>query len=456
MKFHSLILSVLLIVVLLPGCGGAQSLAKRGDKMNAAGLYTEAADFYYQALTRNRNNVRAKIGMVQTGQKVMNDHLDRFSKADKQGMYYEAVQHFRKAEEYQRQLSRVGVNVEIPSYMSQDYSRAKEIVLEDLYEEGEQLLMEEKYDLAKLKFKEIKELDPNYRDAQEMSTVAFSEPLYIQGKVALDNGAYRMAYDYFNQILAKTTNYKDTRELQREALEKGRVTVALVPFENVSQAANVDSKISAYLLDELSRMDDPFLRFVDRSDMEKIIEEQHLSVSGIFNDETAIQVGELVGAQAIITGKVLDFKQSEGRLQRTTRTGYEGYQVKRRSPETGVEYFETRYRKVNYDEYTAASSVLISFQYKLLSLETGEILASRIIQRESKDAIHFADFPGNAAMLYPASGNARNASQSAKRQLDGLLRARRSLKSATELSNALYSNISSEISGEIRQQMSKQ
>jgi tetratricopeptide (TPR) repeat protein len=456
LKLHSLILSVLLVIILLPGCGGAQSLAKRGDKMNAAGLYTEAADFYYQALTRNRNNVRAKIGMVQTGQKVLNDHLDRFSKADKQGMYYEAVQHFRKAEEYQRQLTRVGVNVEIPSHMSQDYNMAKEIVLEDLYEEGEQLLMEEKYDLAKLKFKEIKELDPNYRDAQEMSTVAFSEPLYIQGKVALDNGAYRMAYDYFNQILAKTANYKDTRELQREALEKGRVTVALVPFENVSKAANVESKISAYLLDELSRMDDPFLRFVDRSDMEKIIEEQHLSVSGIFNDETAIQVGELVGAQAIITGKVLDFRQSEGRLQRSTRSGYEGYQVKRRSPETGVEYFETRYRKVNYDEYTAASSVLISFQYKLLSLETGEVLASRIIQRESKDAIHFADFAGNAAMLFPASGNARNASQSAKRQLDGLLRARRTLKSATELSNALYSNISSEISGEISQQMSKQ
>ncbi|TVR40077.1 MAG: hypothetical protein EA392_04590 [Cryomorphaceae bacterium] len=455
MKSLSYIVTLFAIVVLLPGCGGAQSLAKRGDRMNAAGLYTEAADFYFQALQRNRNNVRARIGMSQTGQKVLNDRLDRFSRSNKSGDLHQAVRQYREAQAYQTQLRRVGVEVNIPEFFTQDYERSKEIVLEELYEEAEELLAEQRFEDAKAKFEEVKALDPNFRDARDLADKAFSKPLYIQGKTALDNGDYRKAHGFFRQILDRTPNFKDTRELQREALEKGRIVVALVPFENVSNEANVEKRVSAYLLDELSRLPDPFLRFVDRSDMERLIEEQQLSLSGLFNEETAIRVGELAGAKAIITGKVLDYRVQEGRLQHTRRNGFEGFQVQRKSAETGQTYFETRYRPVQYSEYTGSNSVHLTFQYKLLSLESGEVLSSRIIDRESRDAIHFADFDGNAAMLFPASGNVRNPAPAAKRQLDGLLRARRTMKSATELSNALFNDISNQISREVATQMSK-
>lgn len=451
------ILSVALaVVILLPGCGGAQSLAKRGDKMVEAGHYNEAADFYYQALTRNRNNLRARMGMIDAGQKSLNDRLDRFNRTNNMGQFRDAVNQYREAEAYHLKIRRVGVDLNIPDHYTQDYNRSKEIVLEELYDEAMVLMEEGRYEQANALLKEVKELDPNYRDAQDLSDVAFSKPLYLQGKVALENGAYRMAYDYFEQILQRTPNFKDTQSLQQEALAKGRTTVAIVPFENVSNEVNVEKRMSAYVLDELSRIPDPFLRFVDRGDMDKIIEEQQLSLSGIFNDETAIQVGELLGAQAIITGKVLEYKTFQGRPQSTRKTGYEGYQVQRRSPETGAIYYETRYKPVSYTEYSAANSVLITFQYKLLSLETGEVMVSRIIERESKDAVNYAAYDGNAAMLYPASGNARNASSAAKRQLDNTLRARRNLKSPTELSNALFNSISSELSREVSEYMSRQ
>lgn len=453
--FKTLLPIALAIVILLPGCTGAQSLAKKGEKMNSAGHYTEAADYFYQALTRNRNNIRARMGMIETGQKVLNDRLDRFNRSNNMGEYHKAVDQYLKAEDYHKKLRRVGVELNIPGHYTTDFNSTKEIVLEELYQQATELMEEEKYDLAADKFKEVKNLDPDYRDARDLSTVAYSQPLYIQGKVALENGAYRMAYDFFEQILNRTDHYKDTRELQQEALESGRVTIALVPFENVSSQKNIEKRISAYVLDDLSKIPDPFLRFVDRSDMDKIIEEQQLSLSGIFDEENAVQVGELVGAQAIITGKVLDYKIMEGRLQSSNEKGYEGYQVKKRSPETGAIYYETRYRPVHYKEYAAASSVAITFQYKLLSLETGEVLVSRIVDREAKDAIQYADFDGNAAMLYPASGNSRNAATAAKRNLDNKLRARRNLKSGTELSNALFSNISSEVSREVGDYMNR-
>lgn len=456
LQFSSILAICLMVIVVFPGCSGAQSLAKKGEKMNAAGHYTEAADYYFQALTRNRNNIRAKMGMIDTGQKVLNDHLDAFNRTNNMGDLHEAVNKYRAAEAYELKVRRLGVSLNIPEHYSKDYQRSKEIVLEELYTQATDLMADEQYAQAEEKFKEINELDPNFRDTKGLSDVAYCQPLYIQGKVALDNGAYRMSHDYFSQILNRTDNYKDTRVLQQEAIDKGRITVALVPFENVTRMPNIEKRVSAYLLDDLSKIPDPFIRFVDRSDMDHILQEQQLSVSGIINDETATTVGELVGAQALITGKVLDYKEMRGKIQSETRKGYEGYQVKKRSPETGVEYIETRYKPVQYTEYTAANSVMITFQYKLLSLETGEILVSRIVEREAKDGVNYAAFAGNTAMLYPATGNTRNASAAAKRQIDDKLRAKRTLKSTTELSNSLFSNIAGEVAGEIGNYMAQQ
>lgn len=454
-KLKSYLIVSLFGLALLAGCTGANSLAKRGEKMQAAGHYTEAADYYYQGLLRNRNNMRAKIGMLDAGQKVLNDHLDAFNRTNNMGQLHDAVQLYLKARDYREKIGRVGVNLEVPAHYARDFEASKVIVLEEMYNEATALLDDDQYEKAQRIFKDISTLDPNYRDAKALSSVAYSEPLYIQGKVALDNGAYRMAYDYFKQILARTDNYKDSRELQQEAVEKGRVTVALVPFENVTNEAHLEQRISAYVLEELSKVPDPFLRFVDRSDMDQILQEQQLSVSGIINDETATVVGELVGAQAILTGKVLGYKLLNNRIERHRMDGYEGSQVKKRSPETGVEYYVTQYKPVKYNQYTGSRSVAVTFQYKLLSLETGEVMLSQLMEREAKDDIHYATYDGNTATLFPASGDNRNASAAAKRGLDNLLRARRTLKNESELSSALFGNVSQEIAGQISDYMRK-
>src|SRR5690554_4858443 len=48
---------------------------KKGAKLEEAGLYDNAALFYYNSLLRNSNNVDARIGLARTGQRVVNDKL---------------------------------------------------------------------------------------------------------------------------------------------------------------------------------------------------------------------------------------------------------------------------------------------------------------------------------------------------------------------------------------------
>jgi hypothetical protein len=454
-KLHSIILLIIASVMLLPGCGSSQALVKRGDKMKAAGMHKDAADFYFQALSKNRNNVKARIGLSESGQRTLNDYLDRFNRTNNLGNSYDAVYQFIEAQEYQSKLKRVGVETSIPDHYHQSYATSKDKVLTDLYAEGNRLLEEKKFDLAEAKFKEVKKLDPTYKDAKDLSAMAYSEPLYIEGKVALENGAYRMAYDKFDLILKRSDNYKDTRELQLEALEKGRYTVAVVSFENVSGTPDVEKRISAYILDDLSTIKDPFLRIVDRDNIEKILEEQRFSLSGMVNEQTATRVGELIGAKALITGKLLDYRVTTGRITSTKKNGYEGYQVRRTNPDTGAEYFETQYKRVTYDEFSGSSSVHLSFQYKMLSLETGEVLFSRIVEREARDDVNFANYDGNTALLFPANGNVRNTSSAAKNQLERQLKAPRNLKSTTELSNSIFNTISKQVSNEVANQIKR-
>jgi hypothetical protein len=452
-KLHSIILLIVASVLLLPGCGSSQALVKRGDKMKAAGMHKDAADFYFQALSKNRNNVKARIGLAESGQRTLNDYLDRFNRTNNLGNNYDAVYQYIDAQEYQAKLKRVGVETNIPEHYEQNFQTSKEKVLSDLYKEGNVLLEEKKFDLAEAKFKEVKKLEPNYKDAKDLSSIAYSEPLYIEGRVALENGAYRLAYNKFDLILKRTDNYKDTRDKQLEALEKGRYTVAVVAFENVSGTPEVEKRVSAYILDDLSSIKDPFLRIVDRDNIDKILEEQRFSLSGMVNEQTATRVGELIGAKALITGKLLDYRVTTGRITSTKRTGFEGYQVRRTNPDTGAEYFETQYKRVTYDEFNGSSSVHLSFQYKMISLETGEILFSRIVEREARDDVNFADYQGNASMLFPASGNTRNASAAAKSQLDRQLKAPRNLKSTTELTNSIFNTISKQVSTEVANQI---
>lgn len=52
------------------------------------------------------------------------------------------------------------------------------------------------------------------------------------------------------------------------------------------------------------------VRLVDRTYLDRVLEEQRLSASGLVNPATAIQVGKLMGAAAILTGSVTDLGEN--------------------------------------------------------------------------------------------------------------------------------------------------
>lgn len=85
-----------------------------------------------------------------------------------------------------------------------------------------------------------------------------------------------------------------------------RPTVAVLPFDNgaITKSGTdygpLGKGIEAFLITELSRNSN--IRVVERSQIQKIIDEQNLGASGRVDDATAAKIGKILGAKHMVKG----------------------------------------------------------------------------------------------------------------------------------------------------------
>ncbi len=442
-------LFLLLLVIALASCHSSKHYYKTANKQEEGGLINEAAESYYIALQRKRTNVDAQIGLKRTGQLVLNNMLNDFAKQKNFGEYKSAVYAFQQARNYRDRVQSVGVSLLLSDFYEKDYNECKAIYLKSLYDEGNALLKEEKFAEAEKRFAEIKLLDPAYKDAGDLGDIAYLEPLYQRAKVAMSLDHFREASEQLDLIIARKSSYKNAYALRKECIEKGRFTIALVDFKNASGIPGMEAKIAAYTLDALTSSNDPFIHIVDRENLQNIINEQHLQMTGIIDENTAVAVGELVGAKAILTGTVLSYSEKKGTLRSKQREGYTTYQDRVLNKTDGKYYMQTLYRPCTYTEYYNSNACSVSFQYKLTNIKTGEIIATEIIEKTMEDEVIYGRFDGDVNSLWPAGQGGPNMNQNDRRALIGMMNARQEVKSSGELSNALFTQVSNQMTGAI-------
>lgn len=447
MKFLQLL--VLLSLFIATGCATSKSFSKKGQKLEQAGLMEEAASMYYTSLQKNRGNVDAKIGLKGTGQVVLNNLLQEFVQMKSFDKKKEAIAAWQNAMSYNGKVRTLGVTLTVPEFYLQDFEDVKESYTMELYEEGLALMDEGKYKDAELKFNEIGRIDPEHQEAGDLAAIAFAEPLYKEGKTAFQQERYREAYNKMEQVNKRLPGYKDAAIIQNQALEAGLFTVALLPFENASTRPGLESGMAAYALEALTSVNDPFLKVVDRQNMDLILEEQKLGLSGVVDQETAASVGQILGAQAVMTGTVISYDAQTGDMQRTTREGYRQYREKLYNKEEKKHYYQTRYQKVNYQEFTRENRVTVSMQFKITSLTTGEVLLSRIVDRQVSDVAHWGQYDGELSQLYPARGSNVSLSRTDRNNLMALMNGKRTPRSTADLTNDVYQVITNEMKSEI-------
>ncbi|MBK9419546.1 MAG: hypothetical protein IPN44_00665 [Flavobacteriales bacterium] len=455
MKILNFIL-FLVALLALAACTGSRKMAKRADKLDASGMYTEAAELYLQSALRNANNVDAKLGLKRAGQQLLDDKLGQFFKAANMGNDpLAAVDAYLDAKEWADRAKAAGVQLEIPEHYTSDFQASKGAALIDLYAKGQAFLAAKDFTRAQAQFARIAELEPGYKDAASLQAIAYLEPLYQSAGASMAQGNYREAVSDLDRILARNTAYKNAAELRSECITKGRVSVAVLQGSSGLRRPSLKAPaLQAMAISALAGLNDPFLSVVDRDDLQRLLDEQKLNMSGMVDESTAVGAGKLIAAQVVLICTLMEYHEETGTVLRSTREAYLGTPVSVRDSVTGLDRTTTEFKPVNFTENKLENKATLSFSYKLVNLETGEVLLSQVVDQAGQDRSNYAYYNGDVKALYPKVNGAVSNDSRARRDLAALFSAPQTPQTAQMLGAGLLRSTTGEMAQQVQQVIS--
>ncbi|MGD9976508.1 MAG: hypothetical protein AB7S54_01055 [Bacteroidales bacterium] len=434
-----LLLSVLPLAILLSGGCASKKYVKQGSKYEQAGMWELASDAYLHSLAAKGGNIDALVGLKRSGQRVIDDKCYKMFKAYENDQLKDVVYGYLDAVELKNKAAAFGVELTISDITAEYFTDAKSRYIEMIYDESQQLMNAEKFTQAGNILREIQQIEPGYGDVKEMLKVSKCEPLYRQGKEYLAGGANRKAYANFELIISEYDGYKDSQELKEEALQRALITVKVDDFKRKAGKVEFTRQLQGTVVAQLNLLDNPFIKVVDTENTQKIIDEQLRSV----NVGSNIQVGKILSARAILSGSVVEFNQSSGRLVKTEKRGYMK-EVSKTKTSSGAEEKKSTYKKVIYYTYSVKNSVLATLEFQLTSTETGAVMVSDVVKESLEDETTYATFDGDDSKLIPGYWEQINKDSpkdvisdksSDISDLKNLLKAKRDVMSVTQLAD---------------------
>jgi tetratricopeptide (TPR) repeat protein len=431
-------LLVFVILLLTVSCA-SKRFAKKAEEFEKAGLYQDAAEYYYKSVSKNDKNVEAKLGLRRNGQKVLEEKLSDFNTAHKNSNHKEAVHAFLEAEQYHNKMNGVGVDLPIAQKYTSYYEESERIYLQQRYGEGVTELDRDNYDKARQIFAEIRSIDPSYKDVDEKFTVARYQPLYEKGTDQLDNGLFRSAYYTFDQVVEGAGNYRQALSLREDALEKATMHILVPGFYSLNyRNRNDEAAFTHKLKGALNKIDNPFIRLMDASSLAADIFQRG-------SREIDHEAASLAGVDAVLKGKIIRVTSQEGDLDRSTRKGYMKKEVEKKNDE-GETVKDYEYYKTEYIECRQQNRASLEVSFQLISTANGEIIVTDQFRLTESDEVHYAIYRGDDDRLVPGYwADRRNDSprdevrdkKSDVRALRSLLDAEKEVKTVDALKSAL-------------------
>jgi hypothetical protein len=433
MKKIVLLLSVILLIA---GCA-SKRYTKKAAKFEEAGLYEDAAEYYYQAVKKKDSNVDAKLGLKKTGQMTLDKKLSEFTASYKQSEYKKAVYNYLEAEKYYNKVKAVKVELDFPEYHKEYYEEAKGDYLNKKYADGVDKLNREDFTAALSVFQEIKGIDADYKDVNDLYITAKYEPMYRDANQYLENELYRKAYYTFETIIQGAGNYKQCVALKDEAQEKGTITILVTDLSYQSyRYSETAQALTSSLKEMLNNLKNPFIRIIDPSS---------LNVDIYQNGQMNMQAANLAGIKAVLDGKVTRIRATNGRLDKDEKPAYLKHVYKTKDKEGNV-IEKVKYDKTTYLEYKKTNQANLELNFKLVSTEDNVVMVTDMINLNNSDKIHYAIYEGDKDKLIPGYWKYKNRdskedvkrdNKSDIRKLQNLLKADKNIKSAETLLSEL-------------------
>jgi tetratricopeptide (TPR) repeat protein len=438
----NLCISIIATGVLLSSCNSTKSLYSEAAQYEDAAMYTQALDRYEEIYQSKRGEVEAHISMKRVAQLLLEKELAEVRTLQMKGAYEDALDKLDAATAIQKKYE--FLELQTPAIYNGLQGQIKSSWVNDLYSTAEDLVMREQYEEAETYINKIYRLDRNNEKAAYLDLMAQLYPNYNKGKKAHDLGLYREAYSFMKTVTDIDVDFKDAMKIMDESKSKSSFTVAYVPFHRNGLDRSLEVSLATHIKQEILSSESPFVRLLERENIDRLIEEQKNNMSAAFSEDRAVEAGKLEGAQYVLTGEFLKYSNNLSKRYQEEKRGY-----------TGKTMFSN---KVRYTEYARERTIDASFKYQLIDVETGEIHASGNIPIEEHDRVNYAVYDGDPDNLYAGNWKSRIVgsridevynSDEEKAALDAKLSGRTKNKSELQMEHEMIDFIACEIAAKV-------
>ena len=243
---------------------------------------------------------------------------------------------------------------------------------------------------------------------QEMA----AESHYLAGEalaLASEVGKQKAAAKEFKRALQFVADYKDATLRYQASREAGVKRIAVFQFEDLSGKKKKYGAVEELVVDQMvsSVMKDPsateFLELISRDQLDRVLAEQKLGLTGLLNEESAMEVGEILGVHEIITGKITqiiytpvqtvhrEYKQSKKVVVKT-----EKYKDKDGKTKTRKIYADVEARVKHFTRTTKAE---IKGSYRIVDVRTAKLVKSEAFQGTADFSTEWATYKGDVRAL---------------------------------------------------------
>jgi hypothetical protein len=300
-SFYLSVSAILIITAFLGGCA-VKKMSKQAAQFEAAGMFKEAADLYYQAAMKKPQEVDYRIGLKRSGQIYLDELSAGIAQSYNRGDHKKTVYDYLVMQDFAAKVKRAGIDLNIDYTTQRYYENAKDAYLDKRYESGQRLLIEQNYDEARKVFTEVHRINPDFKDTRSYLNTSTYEPFYQNGTRLFSQGKYMEAYREWDRIATHESNYKDVKVRMQQALaERYKEGTLLLMDEDFNAAAlalgdvyNVDRNYQDVSSLYLEARNEPVYRSAKQSLTEGRCRTAYFNFEDILQDAgTYKDVGEL-------------------------------------------------------------------------------------------------------------------------------------------------------------------
>lgn len=259
---------------------------------------------------------------------------------------------------------------------------------------------------------EIKIETKDYSGRMNNAKSFAAEAHYKEGlKLAKQQGIeiQKKAAKEFKAAEKYAPGYKDARDLYEKCRQAGIKRIAIIPFEDKTGKGTSYGAIADMVVDDVISdvMNDQsameFLQIISRDQLQQVMAEQKIGMTGIIDEKTALEIGKVLGVHEIVTGKLT------GIIYTPERTISKNVKEEGRVP-VGTEKYRDNKGKIRERTiwgtdyatvtiYTRSSNCTARGSYKIIDVQTARIKKTSAVEGKSQFLANWATFTGNKDVI---------------------------------------------------------